>query len=587
MSGILGTNFSGAHWRTTTDRSDAIARARNARDRLSHRGADFAGDWYDDRFFLGHSEQGGLDSGVVGRLPLFASDAASNAGVTVTLDGYISNAQELRQDLGKRHAFHGNGGSEIVAQAYLQWGLAGMLERLRGSFALAIYDRANARVCLARDALGTRPLYYLHEELASGEVGSLIFASELKAVTALADESLLTVDYTALYDYLTHRYIPAPKTLYSQVRKLAAGHTASFDLHTGYSSTQSFWELPEPDAASYGSEAEFVERAQELLGKAVAGRLPISSGLVGEKSSQRPHTSNPSASNPSASNVAALCQRSGAFAHWLSLHHPSIHTQTLSSEENSATLSDAELKALDLRGLFDEPFADVSFAARHQLLGGMAASTKCAISDLGAEVVFGTAPRYRHAGGEAPGTLGWFKSKLGSTANSASTGALDAFNNYTRALGGLQPAQKSRQKAAWGIPDDYNDYWYFQQFYRADLPRTLRFQRLDLQTLIPEHQLTQLDRQAARHGIEARTPLLDQDLLTWLLCAPSEMRGPQLDMHTALLSGSEGSAPILERLKQSLKEAASFLPVGKGANSPQSPETWDLLKLRFPEFDAT
>jgi len=575
MSGILGTNFSGAHWRATSDRTEAIARARAARDRLTHRGADFAGDWYDDRFFLGHAEQGGLDSGMIGRLPL----AANNAAITVTLDGYISNGQELRASLGKQHAFHGNGGSEVVAQAYLQWGLEGMLAKLRGSFALAVYDRDNARVCLARDALGTRPLYYLHEELANSEVGSLMFASELKALEALADESLLQVDYTAVYDYLTYRYVPAPKTLYRQVRKLPAGSCASFDLHRGYSSTQAYWQLPEPDGSLYGTEADFIEHAQELLGQAVANRLPPS--LDGQNSA-------------SAASVAGICQQSSGFASWLSVNHPDVRPLTLATDDSPEVMSPAELEQLDVRSFFDEPFADVSFVARHKVLGALSASSNCALSDIGAEVLFGTAQRYRHAGGEAPGTLGWFKSKLGagasaneSTAGIASSGAVDAFNNYTRALGGLLPVEKAKQKSAWNIPDDYNDYWYFQQYYRAELPRTLRFQHLDLNTLVPEHWLTQLDRQAARHGIEARTPLLDQDLLSWLLCAPAELRGPQFDLQSVLLPPNDTSAPILARLKQSIKGAASYLPGNKATSNAQAEGTWTLLKNRFPEFDAT
>ncbi len=564
MSGILGTNFSGAHWRGITDRTELIARARSARDALGHRGADFSGDWYDDRFFLGQSEQGGLDSEVLGRLPLSSNKAA----VTVILDGHITNAHSLRQSLGNQHAFAGNAGAEVVAQAYLQWGFDDMLARLRGSFALALYDRVNSRICLARDALGTRPLYYLHEELASGEVGSLMFASELKAIEMLSEKSLLTVDYTAVYDYLTHRYVPAPKTLYNQVRKLGAGESLSVDLLTGFSATQSYWQLPEPDPASYTTQTEFIEHARELLTAAVSNRLPTTG-------SQGP-------------GVAGICQRSSGFASWLNEHQPRVELVSVASDDASEPATIPDLDSHDLRGLFDEPFADVSFAARDQLLAGLDGSSTCAITDLGAEVVFGTAPRYRQVGAATPGTLGWFKSKLGSTpggANSASSGATDAFNNYTRVLGGLTPQEKSRQKAAWDIPEDYNDYWYFQRFYRADLPRTLRFQWLDLQTLVPEHLLTQLDRQAARHGVEVRAPLLDQDLLSWLLGAPAEFRGPQLDVQTMLLPEVEGSAPILSRLKQSLKGAASFLPGAKNANAVEG--TWPLLISRFPELDRS
>lgn len=573
MAGILGTNFAGRHWRNTPDRSDAIAKARAARDRLSHRGPDFAGDFYDDRVFLGHAEQAGLDSGVVGRLPL----ASADAGATLTLDGYISNASELRRSLGKRHAFHGNGGAEVVLQAYLQWGFEGMLSRLRGSFALAIYDRTNSRVLLARDALGTRPLYYLHEELASTDVGSLMFASELKALEELADRELLEVDHTAVYDYLTYRYVPAPKTLYKQVRKLAAGQCASFDLTSGFSTLQTYWTLPEPDAALYSSQTEFIERGQELLAAAVAGRL----------------------GGPA--RVAGICQRSGAFAQWLSSTHPEVRPLTLTEADSTPTVA-GELAGLDLRGWFDEPFADVSFSARHRLLESLAGTADCALSDLGAEVLFGTAPRYRNAGNAPTGTLGWFKSRLagagqkdatgasserpGSVANSASKNVLDAFGHYARALGGLLPHEKQAQKAAWEIPDDYSDYWYFQQFYRADLPRTLRFQHLDLHTLVPEHQLTQLDRQALRHGIEARTPLLDQDLVTWLLCAPAEWRGPQLDVQAVLFAQSDTSQPMLTRLKESLKGAAAFLPGGKATGAAQAAGTLALLQSRFPELDG-
>ena len=589
MSGIMGTNFTGVHWGEAADRTEVIARARAARDRLSHRGRDFAGDWYDDRFFMGHAEQGGLDSGVVGRLPL----ATKNAAVTVSLDGHLTNAHELRQSLGKKHAFHGNGGSEVVAQAYLQWGLDEMLAKLRGSFSLAVYDRVNSRLCLARDALGTRPLYYLHEERASGEVGSLMFASELKALEELADKSLLKVDQTAVYDYLTYRYVPAPKTLYQQMRKLSAGQCISFDLADGHSSSQTYWQLPDPDPSHYNTQDAFIERARELLAASVADRLPSAEGARGAKG------------GPGSGSVAGICQRSSAFATWLSANQPGIRLLSLASDSDGAGsgAGGGDAQQVDFRNLFDEPFADVSFMTRQKLLATLGDGIDCAFSDIGAEVLFGTAARYRQTGGLAPGTLGWFKSKLGgadsepatdaSHAESASRNALGAFNAYTKALGGLTPAQKTRQKAAWELPEDYDDYWHYQQFYRADLPRTLRFQHLDLQTLVPEHQLTQLDRQAARHGVEARVPLLDQDLLVWLLCAPAEFRGPQFNVQNVLLPESDFSNPLLERLKKTIKEASSlgnFLPGGlngKGGSDDESKDTLLLLRQRFPEFDAT
>ncbi len=556
MSGILGTNFSGVHWRDVTDRHAAVTRARVARDTLMHRGADFAGDWYDDRLYLGHTEQAELDSDVVGRLPLAASDGS----VTVSLDGYLSNAQELRGELAKAHAFQGNSGSEVVLQAYLQWGLEVMLQRLRGGFALAIYDRSNARLLLVRDALGAKPLYYLHEDSS----GSLMFASELKGIEALAEPSLLTIDHTAIYDYLTYRYIPAPKTLYTQVRKLAAGHCLSIDLDTGHSSMQRFWELPEVDSASYGSSEEFVERGRELLSAAVANRA---AGLP---------------------SVGGLCQRGTGFADWLNTHQPSVRPLTLAV---NATDQRSELSDQQLRGRFDEPFADIRFSDREDALLQMRGSVVSAVTDIGAQVIFGTARRFVRAGRQGSGTVGWLKSKLGGKRNSAndgtdaSTSVIDIFHGYARELGGLAAPDKDAQKSAWEIPADYNDYWHFQQFYRADLPRTLRFQRLDLQTLVPEHQLTQLDRQALRFGIEARAPLLDQDLVSWLLCAPAELRSPQFDVQSALFGAAEVSQPMLERLKKSVKGAAQLLPGTRPSPGDTALGTLEALQQRFPEID--
>lgn len=560
MSGIVGTNFSGAHWRNVADRAAAIARARAARDLLSHRGADFAGDWYDDRLYLGHTEQAQLDSSVVGRLPLAAGDGR----ITVTLDGFLTNGHELRRDLGQAHAFDGNSASEVVLQAYLQWGLDVMLQRLRGGFALAIYDRANSRLCLARDAIGTKPLYYLHDE----PLGSTMFASELKAIESLADPALLTTDHTAVYDYLTYRYIPAPKTLYRQVRKLAAGQCLSIDLTNGHSSLQHYWRLPEVDVAAYTSHEEFVEQGRELLSRAVNNRIV---GL---------------------SDVGGMCQRGTGFADWLNTQSPQVRPLTLAVDPrltpgaNSTAPSDTQPDRL--REWFDEPFADLSFGVREDLLEQLQGSAICALSDIGAQVVFGTAARYARAGRENSGTVGWLKSKLRNSKTDASTSVVDTFHEYARAMGGLAAPDKAQQRAAWQVPADYNDYWYFQQHYRADLPRTLRFQQLDLQTLVPEHQLTQLDRQAQRHGIDARSPLLDQELVTWLLCAPAEWRGPQFDVQGALFGTTALSQPMLERLKKSVKGAAqrfpAVLPGGKSGSGDRSLGTLALLQQRFPEI---
>ena len=200
--------------------------------------------------------------------------------------------------------------------------------------------------------------------------------------------------------------------------------------------------------------------------------------------------------------------------------------------------------------------------------------------------MFGTAGRYARAARDGGGTVGWFRSKLGQGTDSASTSVQDAYASYLASLGGLPAVERARFKEAWEIPEDYADHWYIAQYYRADLPRTLRFQHLDLLTLVPEHQLMQLDRQAQRHGIDARTPLLDQDLVEWLLAAPTPLQSPQFDVQGALLGNPTAKAPVLSRLKRSLKGAAALLPVGRTGTTVGAAEPLAALRERFPEISV-
>src|SRR5947209_8047604 len=145
---------------------------------------------------------------------------AEHGAVCVVQNGEILNHRELRASLERDGArFRTECDTEVLLHLYLREG-PGFVSRLRGMFAVALWDRRTRRLVLARDRFGIKPLYY------SDVGGRLTFASELKAL--LRDPAFShTVDRDALHSYLAFNSIPAPLTIFRAARKLPAGHLLS------------------------------------------------------------------------------------------------------------------------------------------------------------------------------------------------------------------------------------------------------------------------------------------------------------------------------------------------------------------------
>jgi asparagine synthase (glutamine-hydrolysing) len=152
-----------------------------------------------------------------GAQPIFNEDRS----LVLVFNGEIYNFQELRKELiAAGHRFRSQGDGEVLIHGYEQWG-TGLLDRLTGMFAFAIWDIKNQRLFLARDHLGVKPLYYYWD-------GSLFaFGSELKALLPHPGVRR-EVDLDAIAVYLECQYIPAPRSIYTHIRKLRPGHYLSF-----------------------------------------------------------------------------------------------------------------------------------------------------------------------------------------------------------------------------------------------------------------------------------------------------------------------------------------------------------------------
>lgn len=179
---------------------------------LQHRGPDDLGTWHEAGIGLVHTRLSIIDLSPAGHQPMVGADGA----VVLVFNGEIYNFRELRAELeAKGHHFNGHSDTEVILQLYLAEGEA-MLGRLNGIFAIALWDKRNQTLFLARDALGVKPLYY-----AEAKQG-FAFASEIKALLALMPEAR-ELDIVALHRYLSFLWCPGEGTPLRAVRKVLPG----------------------------------------------------------------------------------------------------------------------------------------------------------------------------------------------------------------------------------------------------------------------------------------------------------------------------------------------------------------------------
>jgi asparagine synthase (glutamine-hydrolysing) len=236
------------------------ATLRQMTDQLRHRGPDGEGSFWADDVGLAMRRLAIIDLNT-GDQPIFNEDRS----VCVVYNGEIYNFLELRAELeGRGHHFATQGDTEVVVHAYEEFGV-NCLERLWGMFALALWDSRRHLMLLARDRLGKKPLVYYADPLRGG----LAFASELQALLAHPDVPR-EVEPSAIDDYLTYLYVPAPTTAYRDVRKLPPGHRLIWQ--SGRVTVEPYWQVRFGDKRSL-TESQAVEEFGALLRDAVRRRL--------------------------------------------------------------------------------------------------------------------------------------------------------------------------------------------------------------------------------------------------------------------------------------------------------------------------
>lgn len=223
--------------------------------RLQRRGPDDSGTWFNHQIRLGHRRLAILDLSPTGHQPMVSCDGR----FVIVFNGEIYNHAELRPQLGPPGGWRGTSDTETLLEAYRQWG-PGCLARLNGMFAFAIWDNLERRLFLARDRMGVKPLYY------SWLNGRFVFASRPSAMTELLREGSAEIDPTSLRLFLELGYIPAPSSLYQEIRKLPPAHFLLLDAR-GLQITR-YWDYRQiaPDNALLKrDEEEVIDELDELI----------------------------------------------------------------------------------------------------------------------------------------------------------------------------------------------------------------------------------------------------------------------------------------------------------------------------------
>jgi len=239
-------------------------------DTLWHRGPDGAGYHFEPHVGLGHRRLSIIDIDN-GRQPISNEDET----IWTVFNGEIYNYLDLRSQLqSKGHIFRTNSDTEVIVHLYEELGEECFVQ-LRGMFALALWDRKRNQILLARDRVGKKPLFYFHDR------SRLVFGSELKSVSA-GCVSGFNLNATALADYFAFQYVPAPKSIYREVRKVPAAHYIVFSENG--SRQHAYWDLSFAQVEDR-SEDEWCESLRQSLLETVRVRLmsevPLGSFLSG------------------------------------------------------------------------------------------------------------------------------------------------------------------------------------------------------------------------------------------------------------------------------------------------------------------
>jgi asparagine synthase (glutamine-hydrolysing) len=546
-------------------------------DVIEHRGPDDEGFYVDGGVALGMRRLSIIDL-VTGHQPITNEDGS----LWLVFNGEVYNFREIRDDLIARgHVFQSNTDSEVIIHLYEDEGEA-CVERLRGMFAFAIWDRSKRTLFLARDRVGVKPLHY------SLVGNTLVFASEIKSLlqhTAIKRE----VNTEAISDFLSFGYVPDPASAFRGIEKLQPGHTLTFK--EGKVTTRKYWDFQYGDDEKTGDEKinepvrderYYVERLLELLNESIKLRLisdvPLGAFLSG--------------GIDSSAVVAMMARQMGRPVKTFSigfsesgfdeLHYARIAARHFNSDHHEFVVTPDVCKIVEeVVWHHDEPFSDVSSIPTYIVSKMAREHVKVVLSGDGGDELFAGYERYvidrtRERFARIPRFIRKnVMLRLSRALPRAAYGknflrniSLDAGERYVDSLSLLTQAAKREllSSAFQNSLDGRDSSREFEQIMSASnsSEQIHRLLYLDSKTYLPGDILTKVDRMSMAHSIEAREPLLDHKLIEFVQTIPASLKLRGLETKHILKRALEGLVPdqIINRPKQGFG-----VPINKWLNN--------------------
>jgi asparagine synthase (glutamine-hydrolysing) len=522
MCGLFGFTLVGAE----SVSEEFAERGRNALATLSHRGPDQHGATVVDNLFLGHTRLSINDLSDAGRQPMTSADGQ----LLLTVNGEIYNFKTLRKDLGAEH-FVSTSDSEVLLHGYRRYGLDDLLNRIDGMYAAVIYDRAQRRLSLWRDRVGIKPLHITRRRHKGVEV--FAWASELKTLKYFFDD--LAIDPTSILDFAAQRCIPAPKTIYKDVQKLAPATVCELQLPDGQFMQRRYWRLDADVANSKPTINGLHEQLRDIVDGSVAEQLvadvPVGLFLSGGLDSSILCES----ASRHVDQLRTYCIGFGVperdetpFARTVAETCHTDHTERVFSADDLVT------PFQQMNAWFDEPFGDLSAFPTAEVCKLARESSTVSLSGDGGDELFGGYTWYnrfwrfrrfnRFATRMPSRVLPFYRppqSLLEKARNRlALLGLFDPLHLYAGVTSNLLLSELEPIRNWLGIEADYDYAWSMRPHYRPELGHKKALQFLDFHTWLPDDLLTKVDRVSMAVSLEVRVPFLKRELCEFAFGLP-------------------------------------------------------------------
>ncbi|MEE9406235.1 MAG: asparagine synthase (glutamine-hydrolyzing), partial [Candidatus Aenigmarchaeota archaeon] len=487
---------------------------------LSHRGPDDSGTFTDRNVSLGHNRLSIIDLSEKARQPMESEDGS----MVMVCNGEIYNFRELRKELEKEsHRFSSDSDSEVIVHAYEEWGPK-FLDRLRGVFALAVYDRKRGLLVVARDRLGVKPLYYHFDD------SKFIFASEIKAIL---EYRKFPLDKESLDDFFTFQYVLAPKTLFGGVRKLRPAEALVLDLKTRKLSSSIYWR-PNTSLMEV-SERHFAKELEKLIKESVDMRMvsdvPLGIYLSGGLDS---------------SYITALASENrkdlrtftvGFGHHTDETKYARMVADEFGTDHKEVIVEDMKMDVLPtVTWHLDVPVVDIAAIPLYIMAKESKKHLTVALAGDGGDEIFGGYDKYKAMAArryytKVPGALRkpanlLAKRRMGKEKYRRFKELMgkDWLSSYLAYISTFSEEEKRRLYATEFVRAANLDE-------RAKLATLVKGRGsmeniiyLDFKTQLPEDYLMKVDKMTMANAIEARVPLLDQKVVELSMRIPASMK---------------------------------------------------------------